>query len=568
VRVTGESADFRRDSRVLHLRGPVEAETEAARLSAGELTLKLDQAFHAKKLVATRGLGNQNPLLESQGAAGASQVSGEILTAYFAPEGWMLSMEGEGAVRGSRGSAKETDEFSAESAVLDLRPGARQPQQVNLKGSVLLKTHAEKGGEARTLETEALLVEFAEGKNKDSHPQRARTLAKGTLEWVDTIPTGTGTAGGSAGRMKLTGDQLELEFGEEGKARRLLARGNVATERTAAEKPTQTATAESGVAQLLETGGWSQIELQGDVRLKEADRTAQADRAVFVRSAQAATLTGKVAVRDATTETRAPRVTFLESSGDFRAEGGVRSTDFSTRGSAVQLAPVPVNISANNLQANSKTGRALYTGSARLWQGDAVVEADSIELLRESRVLNATGNVHAVFREAVGQGPARELAVGPSGPKKVHLWNVTSGTLSYWDKENRAHLEKNVVAKSVEQTIRAPVMELYFTRSEKVSSPGVGRSPGNIPTGSQQISRAVGTSGVTVEQGTRVATAERGEYTASDGKFVMSGGNPMIVDGSEGTTTGRQLTFFLAGDTIIVDSENGSRTLTKHRVEK
>jgi hypothetical protein len=48
----------------------------------------------------------------------------------------------------------------------------------------------------------------------------------------------------------------------------------------------------------------------------------------------------------------------------------------------------------------------------------------------------------------------------------------------------------------------------------------------------------------------------------------MSGGNPAIFDASEGTTSGRQLTFFLADDTIIVDSEKGSRTLTKHRVEK
>ena len=203
-----------------------------------------------------------------------------------------------------------------------------------------------------------------------------------------------------------------------------------------------------------------------------------------------------------------------------------------------------------------------------MWQGDAVVEAESIELLREPKVLNAAGRVHAVFPQAVGQGPARGLAVEPSGPKKAHLWNVTSGTLSYVDKESRAHLEQNVVAKSVEQTIRAPVMELYFTHGEKTNSPGGTRSPGNPPAGSQQISRAVGTGGVTVEQGTRVATADRGEYTATDGKFVMSGGNPMIVDGAEGTTTGRQLTFFLAGDTIIVDSENGSRTLTKHRVEK
>jgi hypothetical protein len=74
--------------------------------------------------------------------------------------------------------------------------------------------------------------------------------------------------------------------------------------------------------------------------------------------------------------------------------------------------------------------------------------------------------------------------------------------------------------------------------------------------------------GVIVEQGTRKATAERGEYNATDGKFIMSGGNPAIYDAVEGTTTGRQLTFFLADDTIIVDSENGSRTLTRHRVEK
>jgi hypothetical protein len=48
----------------------------------------------------------------------------------------------------------------------------------------------------------------------------------------------------------------------------------------------------------------------------------------------------------------------------------------------------------------------------------------------------------------------------------------------------------------------------------------------------------------------------------------MTGGAPTLFDALEGTTTGRQLTFFLADATIIVDSENGSRTLTKHRVEK
>jgi lipopolysaccharide export system protein LptA len=135
--------------------------------------------------------------------------------------------------------------------------------------------------------------------------------------------------------------------------------------------------------------------------------------------------------------------------------------------------------------------------------------------------------------------------------------------LIYWDKENRAHLEKEVTVQSADQKIRSAAMEIYFTRGTSRSN----NNPVGAP-GPQQISRAVGTGGVTVEQGKRRATADRGEYTAADGKFVMTGGTPTIFDASEGTTTGRQLTFYLADATIIVDSENGSRTLTKHRVEK
>jgi hypothetical protein len=119
------------------------------------------------------------------------------------------------------------------------------------------------------------------------------------------------------------------------------------------------------------------------------------------------------------------------------------------------------------------------------------------------------------------------------------------------------------MVQSADQKMRGPVLDLYFTRAGE-SSANAGAAGG----GAQQISRAVGTGGVTIEQGGRKAVADRGEYTAVSGKFVMSGGTPTIYDGLAGTTTGRQLTFFLSDDTIIVDSENGSRTLTKHRVDK
>jgi lipopolysaccharide export system protein LptA len=564
VHITGKSADFERDTRVMRLYGPVEARTTTARLLAGELKLDLNQAFRAEKLEATRGTTGRNPEVESRGTDSQTRMSGETLTAYFAPEGWLTRIEGGGDVQGAQQTQKDKEDCKADKAALELRPKINQPKELKLTGNVQLKASSEESGETRTLQTSALLVDFAEHeKGKSSTPERAETLARGTLEWTNPAEqpgTPAPAAETGLGRTILAADKLELSFGPEGKAQKLTALGNVATERTLPGKPLQTATAQNGSAQLLSSGGWSQMELQGDVKLKEGDRNARADHALFVRSAQAATLTGNAFVRDATTETQAPRITFVQNSGEIRADGGVRSTDFSARASGLQLAPVPANISADTLRANSKTGRALYTGHARLWQGDSVMEANSIELLRDKKILNASGNVRAVFPQTPAQVSSQPVAVQQAAAKKLKLWHVTAGQLTYNDVESRAHLEKNVVAKSADQEMRAPVADLYFTRAEKASAV----SPG----AAQQISRAVGTGGVIVEQGGRRATAERGEYTAAEEKFVMSGGNPTIFDASEGTTTGRQLTFFLADDTIIVDSEKGSRTLTKHRVEK
>jgi len=572
IRVTGKSLDFERDSRTMQLYGPVEAETHAARLHAGKLTLTLDAAFRAENLVAAPGPIGKNPELESQGSDGPANLRAQTMTAQFAPEGWLTRIEGAGDVRGSRRTGNEIDDFRAEHGAMELWPKINQPRELNLKGSVQLKTQADKSGATRMLQTSELRLDFAdEKKGEGSKLKHAETLGAGSIEWTDAaLQSGTPGAptNSDAARTKLQADRLEMEFGKEGQARKLVATGNVLTERAAGGKPPQAATAQSGVAQLQANGGWSQIDLQGNVKLKEGDRSGQADHATFIRATQTALLTGKALARDATAETQAPRITFVQTTGEIRAGGGVRSTDFSTKGSGAQLAAVPANISAEAMQGNSKTGRALYTGHARLWQGDSVMEADSIELLREARVMNATGNVRAVFPQAGGQSPAQTVAV-QAGPKKPRLWHVTAGTLTYHDAENRAHLEKNVVAQSAEQKMRAATVDLYFTKAEKPNSnAAISSAPQNPAAGAQQISRAVGTGGVIVEQGTRKATADRGEYSAAEGKFVMSGGNPTIFDALEGTTTGRQLTFFLADDTIIVDSETGSRTLTRHRVEK
>jgi len=555
VEIRGSRLEFDRDSRAMHLAGPAEAVTAGNRLKAGNLSVSLDESFRARKIVASAGATGMRPELHSDDAKGSRAINADTMSAGLTADGKISEIEAKGSVTGFSESVDEKEEMASNEAVSEFWPATGRAKDLTLKGSTKIHTANKKTGDMRDLQSEAVHISFsgAAGQEK-SRVQMAETLAPGTLQWTSgQWPNGASKAASAGEQTKLQADRLRLDFGDAGKAKLLQATGNVQVDRSMPGKPTQTVTGKSGAAQLDASGGWSQMELHGDVRLKENERSGQADDAVFTRAAQSIVLSGHAQVRDAATETRAAKITFQQNTGDILGEGGVVSTDYPGKAGTIQLGAAAANITADTLQANSKAGRAVYRGHARLWQRESTLEAESIELQRDARTLNATGNVRAVLLQAPTGGTNAQ-----SLKKTAQLWYVAAANLTYWDKENRAHLEKDVTVQSTDQKIRSAAMDLYFARA----------GGGSAASGAQQISRAVGTGGVTVEQGRRRATAERGEYTAADGKFVMSGGTPTIFDASEGTTTGRQLTFYLADATIIVDSENGSRTLTKHRVEK
>jgi lipopolysaccharide export system protein LptA len=585
VHVTGASMDFDRDTRLLHLEGPAHAQSQTAQLDAGEMKLNLDEDFRARKLLATEGGLGKRPHAVSSAASGPMELTANVLTAWFNSDGGLERLDASGKVQGSRKAGAEDEEFTAANSSVELWPEITQPKLINIDGGVILKTSA-KTGPVRILETNKARMEFTEGSDeKPSQPKRAETLAAGTIQWTDARANGQASNGADAGkdiatRTKLSAEKFVLDFAG-GKATQVAASGNVQAQRDMAGAPPQITTAKRGVAHLLANGGWSQIELNENVKFKEGERSGQADHALSESASQITTLTGQAIVRDASTETRAANIVFMQASGDIRAEGGVRSRTVSVRtttsqvsgttpqtsGAIPQFSNGPANITSDKMDANAKSGRALYGGHARLWQGDSVLEADSIELLQKSRQLNAVGKVRSVFPQAAGHDASNSSSTSKS-LKKPSLWHIASDTLTYLDLENRAHLSGNVVVQSEVQRMRSDSLDLYFTHANTAGAAEKGSNAVTGATGAQQISRAVGTGKVAVDEQTRKATADRAEYTATDGKFVMSGGNPTLFDGTQGTTTGRQLTFFLADDTIIVDSEKGSRTLTKHRVQK
>lgn len=553
----GASLEMAKQTRKVLLFGPATADTESQELTAGEITALLDPQFRVQTLLATPGSLEQTPELTTQGAKGPEKLRADQMKADLTVEGWVGRVEAEGNLQGSSAEG----EMQAESGVVEMWPRVNKARLVTLRGNVRVDGHDPKTGLARKLRTNALEMSFSGGQPEEpSQLKHAETLERGTVEWNDA----------AGAQSKLSADKLTVDFGAAGKAQHMVGTGNVETQRELKGKPTQTATAVSGDVLLDATGEWTQMMLHENVHLKEGDRSADAQQAVFVRATQTAVLTGQAVARDETSVTRASKITFHQDTGDIEADGRVRSTDLGEKKASIQLSPQPANITAEHMTGNSKNGRALYTGHARMWQGPSVLEAKSIELLRQSQILHANGDVRAVFPQQDNGNAGGAATKGASGsgstngapgasPKQPANWHITCGTLTYWDGENRAHLEQNVVAQSADERMRGPVLDLYFTRAADAK-------PGSE--GTAQISRAVGTGGVIVEQGDRRGTAERGVYTADDNRFVLSGGTPTLYDATEGTTTGRELTFNIADDTIIVDSGNGTRTLTRHRVQR
>jgi lipopolysaccharide assembly outer membrane protein LptD (OstA) len=364
----------------------------------------------------------------------------------------------------------------------------------------------------------------------------------------------------------------------------LLGHGGAIVSRKIGNSPPQIIKAAELAAKFSPDGEWQQLDETGDVHFQQADRQASADRANIVRSTELILLDGSPVLTDSMSRTTATSVAINQKSGDIRATGGVLSTYFpSAQNSAMSLGSGPGHISAASLTGSTTSGQVTYVGHARLWQGDSVLEANQIEIWRDDKKLQATGNVVANFPQAAppAQPPAnpapaastKAIATTPSGPT---LWQIRAPLLTYWGDTGKAHLESGVNADSQQGSMQSRTLDVFLTPAAapgaaKPSSAATAKSvppQGATPVEGRQLDHALALGGVTVRQGDRRGSADQAEYTASDGKFVLSGGKPTIIDASSDTTTGHSLTFFVANDTILIDSQEGSRTLTKHRVEK
>jgi lipopolysaccharide export system protein LptA len=561
LHLTGDSLAFRRESRTVQLQGNVHAQQTTQELSADNLLVELDTSLHARHFVASG-----HPKLQDSDVHGPISLDADEISAAMRFDGSVESIAASGSVHGSRNTAAGQDGIEADRVQMGMATRQNLPRLLTASGGVVLTSRAATpAGGTRRVESDSLEMHFLNASGPaPARVESVNTLAPARVEWQNVSMVGGKP---TPQKMRMSGKQMNLEFDGQNQLQQLVSSGGVEVTRQLGDGPEQTTTSRELTAKCDGGGQWSTVDQVGDVHFRDGLRGVQAERAHLDRASNTATLTGSVLLTDAATRTTAQSAAFTQNSNQLRADGNVLTTELrGGTGSVLNFSSEPAHISAEHLVADTARGHAIYSGNGRLWQGQSVIEADTIELDSPSHVLIVCGQVRGVFPETAWSpkpGQARiqttRRSPGPTpsrtGPPEADLGQVRGGLLTYWETESRARVEHDARIDSEQGSIQADQIDLYF------SAPSAANA-------TEDLSRAVATGNVAVHQEDRRGTSNRAEYTASEGKFVLSEGKPTLYDSTGDTTTGRQLTFYFADDRIVVDSEEGTKTVTLHRVEK
>jgi lipopolysaccharide export system protein LptA len=356
--------------------------------------------------------------------------------------------------------------------------------------------------------------------------------------------------------------------------------------------PDRVSTSQMLDAAFLAQGGISSIIQQGSVAYDDGQvprkRTqAWADKALYTPEDRILVLTGSPRVSEGSMVTTAQTIRINRVTNDSFADGNVKSTysELTEQPNGALLASAsPIHVTSATMTAHNSSATALYEGNARLWQDANIVVAPSIEFDRDRRFLVAQGtaaqSVSTVLVQAKLSDPGKSPAdkVQPrkaqgDGERKAKAGKpqektgdsgsvaITSARLTYADAERKAHYEGGVIAKGTGFTVSSTTMDAYLLPRSQTSSHQPLAGPG-------QLDHMVAQDNVLVIQPTRRAEGQKLVYTASDDKFVLTGGPPSIFDAERGKITGVSLTFFRGDDRVLVEGKTSTPVVTQTRVAK
>jgi lipopolysaccharide export system protein LptA len=292
--------------------------------------------------------------------------------------------------------------------------------------------------------------------------------------------------------------------------------------------------------------------------------TATADRASYDAATQVVQLTGNPRVHDASGDLTALFMEIDRNTGNANATGGVKATYRQASGqqNVTFTGTGPVHVVADHAHLDHKADLTTFYGTpqslARMFQGSDSVSAPVLELSQSRATLAAHGPpgdaaaVTAVFTTSSSNAK--------SPPSVIRL---QSRTLVYADKEHKAVFSGKVVAQTATGVLHSSFMDVYFSSAS-------GAPAASMTQQGSQVSKIIARGAVELQQPGRKGMGEELEYTAQDGKIVLTGtpaAPPHLTDQVRGTVTGNALIFNDRDDSVMV-SGGPSKAVTQTHVAR
>jgi lipopolysaccharide export system protein LptA len=505
---TADAATFSRGAHSTHLAGSARIVGDARTLAADEIRIWTTEDDKQIERVELRG---NSRITGGQGSAAPTDMAAADIDLTYGPDGRSLErarlmehasvdLPGHAGAAGRKISAKTID--------INMAPDGATVTALHAAQNVVVELPAEGNTPARRIESAEL--------------------------------TSAGEAGAGLQRATFGGRVVYRET-------RGAADGRAAAERSARSERLVLQT-EPGF------GAIQQADFRGNVRFVEVEgdrrTTADAARAVYKVTEDGVDLSraegeagpeprvddGRVSVTARTismglTSRRLTAATEVRSSVQGRGKGAKDAAG--AKLPSMLEDDEPVLVTADRLEYDGAASTALYTGTARMWQGQTSIEGESI-LLND-----ATGNL-------TGKGKVRTVMFFDDTDPKTKTKSLarttgTADTLVYQEDKRLATYtgagKEQANINGPQGDVTADVIHLFLERD------------------ANEIERAEADGTVTVQEGHRRATGAHLTYTGADDTYVMTG-KPVEVDEITPPqcrkTRGATLTFQRSVDKVVV----------------
>lgn len=395
--------------------------------------------------------------------------------------------------------------------------------------------------QARILKSDVITTKMRSGGDEI---ESVETGGPGSLEFVPSLPTQP--------HRWMNGDRIWLTYGPSNQIQTFRS-VNVTTK---TEKP-KAANAKQPPPPALT---WSKdmlvhfqpnssqidkLEQNHDFRYEEGDRKAKADRAVLDQPKNLIDLIGQARVWDPTGSADADHIILDQKSGDFTAEGNVRSTrvpDQKKKNDSPGMlsGDEPLHGMSKKMASTENNLKVRYDGNVVLWQGANRLTADVVEIDRDNSVLKAHGHVVSQLMDKKDQDKKDEKS-----PSQPVFSIVHAPELIYTDEDRVAYYKGGVALDRGTTKVTSKELKAFLRDESDDSSLDHAFADGNV-----QIVKAA-------PDRTRTGTSEHAEYYVDDDKVVLEGGQPKLVDSLRGTTQGKQLIWYSTDDRLLVNGAVG-----------